>query len=84
MNEQFVLVHRTHQIRKLWKGMVIFMNKLNLNIELNKLSTNISNIFIDKYMPLANGEFVKVYIYLLKCVTNNQSDISVSSLADTF
>ncbi len=60
------------------------MNKLNLNIELNKLSTNISNIFIDKYMPLANGEFVKIYIYLLKCVTNNQADISVSSLADIF
>lgn len=60
------------------------MNKLNLNIELNKLSTNISNVFIDKYMPLANGEFVKVYIYLLKCVTNNQADISISSLADTF
>ncbi len=64
--------------------MVIFMNKLNLNIELNKLSTNISNIFIDKYMPLANGEFVKVYIYLFKCVTNHQADISVSSLADVF
>lgn len=61
-----------------------FMNKLNLNIELNKLSTNISNIFIDKYMPLANGEFVKVYIYLLRCVTNNQADISISSLADIF
>ena len=60
------------------------MDNLHLNIELNKLSTTISNIFIDKYMPLANGEFVKVYIYLLRCVANNQSDISISGLADVF
>ena len=28
--------------------------------------TLLSNIFIDDYMPEANGEFVKVYIYLLR------------------
>lgn len=28
--------------------------------------TVLSNLFIDNYMPKANGEFVKVYIYLLE------------------
>ena len=29
-------------------------------------ATILSNIFIDRFMPKANGEFVKVYIYLLR------------------
>lgn len=28
--------------------------------------TPVSNIFIEKYMPNARGEFVKVYLLLLK------------------
>ena len=26
--------------------------------------TSVSNLFIDEYMPNANGEFVKIYLYL--------------------
>lgn len=43
----------------------------------------IQNIFIDEYMPHANGEFVKVYLYLLRCA-NTGRDLSVSSIADVF
>ena len=28
--------------------------------------TVLSNVFIDRFMPRAGGEFVKVYIYLLR------------------
>ena len=28
--------------------------------------TVITNEFIDEYMPTANGEYVKVYLYLLR------------------
>lgn len=45
--------------------------------------TTISNTFIDSYMLEANGEFVKVYLYLLRIVQNEQS-ISLSSIADAF
>lgn len=31
--------------------------------------TILSNRFIDNFMPRANGEFVKVYIYLLRMVS---------------
>lgn len=40
--------------------------------------------FIDNYMPNANGEFVKVYLYLLRCIGSNSTNCSISSLADTF
>jgi len=60
------------------------MNKLTLSTQFANRSTELSNAFIDKYMPLANGEFVKVYIYLLRCISDNQTTISVSALADFF
>lgn len=60
------------------------MNKLTLSTQFANRSTELSNEFIDNYMPLANGEFVKVYIYLLRCVSDNQTTISVSALADFF
>ena len=34
-------------------------------------STCVPNIFIDKYMTSANGEFVKIYLYLLRCMDQN-------------
>lgn len=46
--------------------------------------TTVSNIFIDNYMPQANGEFVKVYLYLLRCMSDPDKDISISSIADRF
>ena len=45
--------------------------------------TTISNEFIDSYMLRANGEFVKVYLYLLR-ITQNSRSISLSSIADAF
>lgn len=46
-------------------------------------TTVIQNAFIDRYMPHANGEFVKVYLYLLRCA-NTGREISLSSIADVF
>ena len=45
--------------------------------------TLIANTFIDQYMPHANGEFVKVYLYLLRCADSGQ-ELSLSSIADVF
>ncbi len=46
-------------------------------------TTVIQNSFIDQYMPHANGEFVKVYLYLLRCA-NTGRELSLSSIADVF
>ena len=43
--------------------------------------TILSNRFIDNFMPRANGEFVKVYIYLLRAVSSSPS-FSLEHMAD--
>lgn len=45
-------------------------------------ATLLSNIFIDDYMPEANGEFVKVYIYLLRTLSNSPVSFSLEEMAD--
>ncbi len=45
--------------------------------------TVVQNAFIDRFMPHANGEFVKVYLYLLRCADSGQ-ELSVASIADVF
>ena len=46
--------------------------------------TGIPNCFIEKFMPKAAGEFVKIYIYILKCLSENRSELSISRIADVF
>lgn len=45
--------------------------------------TCVPDDFIENYMPIANGDYVKIYLYLLCCVKNDKM-LSVSSLADLF
>lgn len=45
--------------------------------------TLISNLFLDKYMPRANGEYVKVYLYILRCSTMSDAILSVDSIASS-
>ena len=45
-------------------------------------TTLISNTFIEHYMPEANGDYVKVYLYLAKCIQYQEAGLSISSLAD--
>ena len=44
--------------------------------------TLLSNTFIDFYMPEANGEFVKVYIYLLRSLSQAPVSFSLAQMAD--
>ena len=46
--------------------------------------TVLSNFFIDHFMPEANGEFVKVYIYLLRMLGNPGSSFGLTQMADSF
>lgn len=46
--------------------------------------TTISNIFIDEYMPDANGDYVKVYLYLLRCMQSAHTELSIESISDLF
>ncbi len=44
--------------------------------------TAVSNTFIDNFMPMADGAYVKVYLYLLRCLGQPSMDISISQIAD--
>lgn len=60
------------------------MSSLILSTESSEGYTSVSNIFISEYVPSANGEFVKVYLYLLHLMSLRSNNISISLLADTF
>lgn len=44
--------------------------------------TLIPNTFIDQFMPSANGAYVKVYLYLLRCLSGSYPQVTISSIAD--
>ena len=41
--------------------------------------TVVPNYFIDAYMVHANGEYVKVYLYLLRCMNDPTMSFSISA-----
>ena len=58
------------------------MNTITLHMENRADNTAVSNYFIDTLMPQANGEFVKIYLYLLRCVSAGHISLSVSEMVD--
>lgn len=60
------------------------MENITLHKENDYSTTAISNRFIDEYMTSANGEFVKIYLYLLRCMNSPDCCFSISKAADTF
>ncbi len=58
------------------------MDMITLHDASQREATFLSNIFIDEYMPEANGEFVKVYIYLLRILRNAPVSFSLEQMAD--
>lgn len=60
------------------------MAKISLHSDSRNTATSVSNVFIDEYMSNANGEFVKIYLYLLRCMNSPDPAISISAMADKF
>ncbi len=58
------------------------MADIMLHTSTNSGFTCISNTFIDDFMKDANGEYVKIYLYLLRCLNREDYDFSISRLAD--
>jgi len=46
--------------------------------------TLIENTFIDQHMSRASGEFVKIYLYIMRRAQSGQKDLTVSQIADFF
>lgn len=60
------------------------MAEITLHKDNGNSTTNVPNRFIDEYMTSANGEFVKIYLYLLRCMNAPDCSFSISKTADKF
>lgn len=60
------------------------MTAINISSDIATSFTTVSDIFIDQYMPKANGEFVKVYLYLLRTTGSGAGIATISEIADHF
>lgn len=58
------------------------MCKINLQTTGKSAVTIVSNVFIDRYMKDAKGTYVKVYLYLLRCLADSSVELSLSAIAD--
>lgn len=66
------------------KGIDTEMGTIKLEGSSQTMATIVSNYFLDEYMPNANGEFVKIYLYLLRALSSPDMDISICHIADIF
>lgn len=61
------------------------MSTIQLKSDYPHNHVSVPRVFIDTYMAEANGEFVKVYLFLLRCMgTSGTSACSISAIADHF
>lgn len=57
------------------------MNPLFVHTNQTKNTTILQNQFIDQYMASASGEYVKLYLYLLRCA-QAEEEISFTTISD--
>ncbi|MBR0397534.1 MAG: DnaD domain protein [Eubacterium sp.] len=60
------------------------MSAIQLNTDRGESYTMLPDLFIEQHMPHANGEFVKIYIYLLQLVQQKRGQFSLAETADVF
>ena len=78
LGAKYLLTLTSYYYEREWKFMAMITLQNSRNAEVTVLTNN----FIDNYMPGANGEFVKVYIYLLRAVSSSPSSFSLEHMAD--
>ena len=59
------------------------MENITITTENHETYSAISNFFIDYYMTEANGEFVKVYLYLIRLLNSGRA-VTITNIADHF
>ncbi len=59
------------------------METITITTQNHETYSAVSNFFIDYYMTEANGEFVKVYLYLVRLLNSGRA-VTVADIADHF
>ena len=57
------------------------MGNISLHTHIDSGMTCVPNDFIDSYLPRANGEYVKLYLYLLRTVSF-EKEVSLEAVAE--
>ena len=57
------------------------MGYITISAKNRETYSSISNFFIDYYMTDANGDFVKIYLYLVRLMSSS-GPVAVSDIAD--
>ena len=65
------------------RGRISIMSDIKIRTGRKYSATVIPNVFIDRYMAGANGLQIKVYLYVLRCLSGSNVDFTISSAADT-
>ena len=73
LGAKYLLTLTSYYYEREWKFMAMITLQNSRNAEVTVLTNN----FIDNYMPGANGEFVKVYIYLLRLLSDTSVPFSL-------
>ncbi len=60
------------------------MASIQLHTDMPQDVTMIPNAFLDQYMARSNGEFLKIYLYLLRWSGTPGANLSMSGIADFF
>lgn len=60
------------------------MAAIQLHTDMPQDVTMIPNAFLDQYMARSNGEFLKIYLYLLRWSGTAGANLSMSGIADFF
>lgn len=60
------------------------MSSFVLHTDRESGHTLVPDFFLDEYMPSANGEYVKVYLFLLRCLKSDTLELSIPLIADKF
>ncbi len=59
------------------------METITISTKNHETYSAVSNFFIDYYMTEANGEFVKVYLYLIRLLNSGRA-VTIADIADHF
>lgn len=57
-------------------------DEITLHTGFSRSVTIVSNTFIDYFMAEANGEYVKIYLYLLRSLNKDNTEFSISAMAE--
>ena len=58
------------------------MHRISIVENNSNNTTMVANTFIDNYMASTNGEFVKVYLYLLRHISGRGEELTIANIAD--